>query len=108
MKIEERHLNGNGVVHGGVVMTVGVCLSQLLPLLWPQPALSRLTSRWVCALSLTQQLLDDVTWLGMQTLGVPKVGSVSTNIACEFVRPSGRLGEYLYMVTEPVKIGELH
>ncbi len=41
----------------------------------------------------------------MQTLGVPKVGSVSTNISCEFVRPSGRLGDYLRMVTEPVKIG---
>jgi acyl-CoA thioesterase FadM len=41
----------------------------------------------------------------MQTLGVPKVSSVSTNISCEFVRPSGRLGDYLHMVTEPVKIG---
>ncbi|BEJ17145.1 hypothetical protein CspHIS471_0605460 [Cutaneotrichosporon sp. HIS471] len=71
MKVQERHLNGHGNVHGGVVMT----------------------------------LVDDVTWLGMQTLGLPKVRSVSTNISCEFVRPSGRLGDDLYMVSEPVKIG---
>lgn len=38
---------------------------------------------------LTLQLLDDITWLSLQTLGAPVVHTMTSNMSCEFVRPCG-------------------
>ncbi|BEJ11594.1 hypothetical protein CspHIS471_0200540 [Cutaneotrichosporon sp. HIS471] len=40
-------------------------------------------------------LVDTVTWLSMATVGLPEIGSVSTNMSCEFVKPCGREGDEL-------------
>ncbi|WOO85819.1 Putative esterase [Vanrija pseudolonga] len=50
-------------------------------------------------------LVDTVTWLSLTTLRDPIIQSVSTNMSHEFLRPSGREGDYLYAEGECVQAG---
>jgi hypothetical protein len=60
-----------------------------------------------CAWLTLLKLTDIVSWVGLQTEGLPMIPTVSANMSAEFVRPAGGAGDVLWIVANKIQRGEL-
>lgn len=51
-------------------------------------------------------MVDTVTSVSLQSLGMRPPTGASVNISCEFIRPGGKLGDEIKAVGKVLRVGE--